>query len=144
MAIDESRWIAAKYGKNLGAEKVEQGNIPLQPSSPASAGQTDVTLRFDPAQANVADKALREAEAKEKAQVQHITQPSPEPQEDDVVTVGGVSMYPQTLRGFEANFTRGGHDPYVFEVEGMRLTAGEGLIKLYEALKAQQRKGGRR
>lgn len=121
--------------KGLGPDRVENGQDALAPSSPASAGQTDATLRFDPAAANRADKSLREAEAAKKAAVQEITMPSADPAESNAVTVGSLRMYPQTISGYEANFTRGGHDPYVFEQDGERLTLAEGLRALYAALK---------
>jgi hypothetical protein len=140
MAIDDSRWITAKYGKNLGPDKVETGSTPLAPSSPAAAGQTDATLRNDYTAANAADKAQREEVAAKKAQVLEITQPSNEPAEDETVTLGNLSIFKNPLLNtYEAQFTRGGTASYIVAREGQWLLPGEAVKAIYDALKAGAR-----
>lgn len=139
----EQRILAAKYGKH--PIKVENGTDPLPPSSPASAGQVDATLRFDAAQANAADKALREEEAAKRRGVQHIVQPSNEPEADVTATLGNLTIFPNPLvNTYEAQFTRGGTASYIVARDAQWLLPGEAVQAVYEALKAAQSDKGKK
>ena len=144
MAISDERFIRAKYG-NVGPDRIENGTDKLAPSSPASAGQVDATLRFDAAEANRADKTLREEEAAKRRSVQHIEQPSNEPAEDAVVTLGNLTLFPNPLANtYEAQFTRGGTASYIVARDGQWLLPGEAVQAVYEALKAAQSDKGKK
>jgi len=119
----------------------QDGQDALPPSSNAGPGQVDATLRVDPAAANAAAKAEREAAAAKKAAVTQITQPSNEPAEDVAITLGDLRIFPNPLLNtWEAQFQRGGTASYVVARDGRWLLPGEALQAVYEALKSAKGK----
>jgi hypothetical protein len=80
-------------------------------------------------------------------EVTEITQPSNQPKDETVVSLGDVRLFPNplSLDTYEARLTKGGTDPYVVEVNGRRLSAWEGLGAVYTALLAErQAKAGKK
>jgi hypothetical protein len=135
MAIEESRWLAAKFGKAaVGPDKVEVGSDPLPPSSPASTGQTDATLRNDQAQANRVDEEQRRAGAAEKARVSEITMPDSTPTEDDVVEIGDVTMVRNKAEGYEAVYQLD-KSPFFVYRDGEQVRPSEAMGVLFDALR---------
>lgn len=134
--IDDFENRVARAKGIIGPDRIENGSTPLAPSSPAAAHQTDATLRFDPAQANIADKKLREEEAAKRRNVQHIEMPDTTPGPDDVAILGNVRIERSKVSGWEKVMTRNPQDFYVY-VEDVQVEPSAALGAIFDAVRKQ-------
>lgn len=121
----------------MGPDKVEDGvNKP-----PSTDVANDVTIHFDAAAANAADKARREAEAERRRQVTQITTPDSTPTEEDVLILGPLMLVVNKSVGFERELQKDKNSVFVY-VDDQRIRPSEAMLAIFNTLKGIQEKGG--